>query len=274
VQTAFAASQIVGIPLALVLSNRWGWHAPFFLIVAISSPVWVLIARRVRPIDLHLAIRRNESPFRHLFRTISRPEYLRVYACTMLLVTGGFMLMPFGSAYIVNNMKIDIEHLPVIYVVTGLVSIVAGPLVGRLADSIGKYQVFCISSAVAMVMVIIFTRLGPTPLWLVIAVNVLLMVCVTSRIISATALTSIVPDPEDRGSFMAVNSAIQQVSGGVASAAAGLIVERTSSGALRHYDTLGYIVAGSIVVVAVLLYPINRAVALKLSGATGAPSVV
>src|SRR5262245_61791248 len=29
VQTAFAASQVLGLPLGVFLSNHWGWHAPF-----------------------------------------------------------------------------------------------------------------------------------------------------------------------------------------------------------------------------------------------------
>ena len=44
VQTAFAASQVLGLPLGLFLSNHWGWHAPFLMIVGVSAPVGVVIA--------------------------------------------------------------------------------------------------------------------------------------------------------------------------------------------------------------------------------------
>jgi predicted MFS family arabinose efflux permease len=267
VQTAFAASQVLGIPVSLLLANRWGWHAPFFLIVAVSTVVGVVIAFRMRPIDGHLALQRPGNPFRHLFTTVSRGDYTRAFSCTMLLVTGGFMLMPFGSAYIVNNMKITMEKLPIIYMVTGLVSIVGGPIVGRLSDSVGKYAVFCAGSASAAVFVVIFTNMGPSPLWLVVLVNVLLMLSVSSRLISASALTSIVPDAPDRGAFMAVNSSIQQIAGGVASAAAGLVVTLTPTGALQHYDTLGYVVVVSMVIAVTLLYSINRTVTAKLAAA-------
>src|SRR5215475_3414249 len=89
VQTAFAASQVLGIPVGLLLANRWGWHAPFFLIVGVSTYVGVVIALRMRPIDGHLALKRPDNPFHHLFVTVSRGEYLRAFGCTMLLVTGG-----------------------------------------------------------------------------------------------------------------------------------------------------------------------------------------
>ena len=271
VQTAFSASQILGIPIALLLANRWGWHAPFFLIVGVSAAVGCVIVLKMRPIVGHLALRKEENPFRHLFAAVSRRTYLSAYACTMLLATGGFMLMPFGSTYIVNNMGIVMDRLPLIYMVTGLVSIVAGPFVGRLSDSIGKYPVFFAGTLLSMPMVVAFTNLGVSPLWLVIVINVVLMVSVSSRMIAASALTSIVPDAPDRGSFMAVNSSIQQIAGGIASAAAGLIVVRTPAGSLRHYDTLGYVVVGSMIIVMVLLYSLNRTIAAKLARAAATP---
>src|SRR5258707_14102056 len=105
----------------------------------------------MRPIDAHLKLQRRESPFRHLFATVSRPNYVGAFACTMLLVTGGFMLMPFGSTYIVNNMGIAFERLPIIYMVTGLCSIVAGPYLGRLSRSCCKYTGFAAAPLVTLI---------------------------------------------------------------------------------------------------------------------------
>ena len=36
VQTAFAASQVLGIPVGLFLSNHWNWHVAFGAIVGLS----------------------------------------------------------------------------------------------------------------------------------------------------------------------------------------------------------------------------------------------
>lgn len=267
VQTSFSASQVMGVPLGLLLANHWGWHAPFLLVVAVSSAVGVVIVLRVRPIDGHLAMQQEQNPFRHLLGALSRGTYLRAYIAMMLLVTGGFMVMPFGSAYIVNNMGIRIERLPLIYMVTGFFSILAGPFLGKLSDTVGKYAVFCVGSLLTMAMVIVFTNLGVASLWVVMVVNVLLMLGVSSRMIAASALTSVVPEAADRGAFMAVSSSIQQMAGGVASASAGLIVTRMPSGSLQHYDRVGYVVAFSMVIVMALLYSVNRAVEAKLARA-------
>jgi len=121
------------------------------------------------------------------------------------------------------------------------------------------------------VMIFIYTHMGHTPIWQVIAVNVLLFVGITSRIISASALVSAVPDPASRGAFMAVNSSIQQVSGGLAAALGGLIVVQTASGTLEGYDVLGYVVIASMAVTVTLLYFINRMVNQSIAAPPAAP---
>jgi predicted MFS family arabinose efflux permease len=260
VQTSFAASQVLGLPLGLYLANHWGWHAPFLMIVGLTTVAGALIFAKLKPITGHLALQREGNAFAHLFRTVSQRRYVQAFATTTLLATGGFMLMPFGSAFTINNVGISFDDLPTIYLVTGLCTLVAGPLVGRLSDKLGKYLLFCAGTTLTIVMVVIYTHLGRTALPWVIVVNVLLFIGVTSRMISASALMSAVPDPAHRGSFMSVNSSLQQAAGGVGAAAAGLIVVQTPGGALQRYDVLGYVVVAAMVLVVVMLRSINRMV--------------
>jgi predicted MFS family arabinose efflux permease len=263
IQTAFAASQVLGLPVGLYLSNRWGWHAPFLMIAGIGAAVGVVIALGLKPIDAHLKIKNDRNAFQHLLRTVSKPNYLRGFAATILLATGGFMLMPFGSTFTVNNLGIPIEKLPLIYLVTGGCAIIAGPLVGRLSDSIGKYAVFFFGTALSIVMVFIYCHLGPTPLWAVILVSVLLFIGISARMVSISALISAVPDLKDRGAFMSVNSSLQQFAGGFAAGFAGVIVTQTKSGRLAHYDLLGYVVISAMVATLVLMYSIHKMVGDK-----------
>jgi multidrug resistance protein len=265
VQTAFSAAQVLGIPLGLILSNRWGWHAPFLLIAAVSTAVGVVIVLRLRPIDAHLSLQRESNPLVHVVRTVRRRDYLRAFAFTTVLATGGFMLMPFASVFLQKNLGIPIAQLWKIYAVTGLFTVVTGPMVGRLSDRVGKYAVFCAGTTLTMVMVAIYTHLGLTPLAGVMAVNVLLFIGVTTRIISAQALITSVPEPASRGAFMAVNSATQQLSGGLAAAVAGLVVKQPAQGQLQNYDILGYVVLVAMVLGMAMLYPIQRAIAARMA---------
>jgi hypothetical protein len=92
------------------------------------------------------------------------------------------------------------------------------------------------------------------------AVNVLLFIGITARMISATALVSGVPEPAARGAFMAVMSALQQAAGGVGAAVAGVIVVQKDGAALERYDVLGWVVCAAMVVVVVMLRFIDRMV--------------
>lgn len=258
IMTAFAASQVLGIPIGLYLSNLWGWHAPFLMIAGVSAAVGFVIVYKLEPIKAHLETPSERKAIHHLLLTVSQPKYIYAFCATALLATGGFMLMPFGSAFSVHNLGIPMEQLPIVYMATGVTSIIAGPVVGKLSDQIGKYQIFVIGSAIAIVMVAYYTRLGITPLWVVIGVSAILFVGISARMISASALTSGVPELKDRGAFMAINSSLQQLSGGLASLVAGLIVVQTTSGKLEHYEELGYVVVTAIVITAVLMFKIHR----------------
>jgi predicted MFS family arabinose efflux permease len=59
--------------------------------------------------------------------------------------------------------------------------------------------------------------------------------------IPAQAMISNVVSSERRGSFMSINSSVQQISVGIASVLAGLIVVKTPSNAILHYEVTGYI---------------------------------
>ena len=267
VQTAFAVSQVAGLPIGLYLCTIWDWHAPFLMIAGLAAAAGVIIAAGLKPIVGHLAVARRQSPWRHLLATASRPMYLKGFAATVLLATGGFMLMPFGSTFTVNNLGVPVEQLPLVYLITGLSAIIAGPLIGRLSDRMSKYLVFCCGTVLGIIMVAINCQMGVSPLWLVILVSVLLFVAISARMISTSALISAVPDLPDRGAFMSINAAIQQCSGGIAAALAGLIVVQTPSGMLLHYDILGYVVITAMLITIVLMHGIHTLVAAKQAAA-------
>jgi predicted MFS family arabinose efflux permease len=258
VQTAFAGSQVLGIPIGLYLSNHFGWHSPFLMIVGISLLVGVIIFTQFKPIDEHLKLRSERTAVRHLWETVSKPRYLQAFAVTALLSTGGFMLMPFGSAFSIHNLGVSLNDLPLVYMITGLASIFIGPIVGRVSDTFGKYRTFWVGSALTILMVLIYTHLGVTPLPLVILVNVILFVGIFSRMIPAQALMSAIPSPADRGSFMSVSSSVQQISGGIASILAGLIVVVSVDGHIEHFDILGYVVVGATLITLAMMTVIHR----------------
>jgi predicted MFS family arabinose efflux permease len=261
VQTAFSASQVLGIPAGLYIANLWNWHVTFLAIICVAIPVGLIIVLYMKPVAGHLALRQDDSPWRHLTGTLLVPRYMMAFATTALLVTGGYMLMPFGSVFTVNNLGIALTDLPTVYLVSGVFTIFTGPLVGRASDAFGKFRTFVFGCALSIVMVLIYTHLGRVSLVTVIVVTVLMFVGIFSRMIPSQALMSAIPEIAKRGSFNAVSSSVQQLSGGVASVLAGLVVAQSPGGDLQHFDQLGYIVIGTTLLSLVLMYFIQKTVA-------------
>jgi predicted MFS family arabinose efflux permease len=259
-QTAFAGAQVLGLPIGLYLANHFGWHSGFYFIVAIGVAVIAVIAVYLRPVALHLSVAPQHSPAEHLWRTATNRRYIIGFTATMLLATGGFMLMPFASTFSVNNLGLTFQQLPLVYMITGCFTIVTGPLIGKLSDRVGKYALFVTASLIGIGLVLFYTRLGVTPLWRVIAINVVLFATISARMISAGALTSAVPGIADRGAYMSISNSMAQFSGGVASWAAGHVVVQSASGRLERYPLLGLIVAGAMLCSAAMLYQVYRLV--------------
>jgi predicted MFS family arabinose efflux permease len=253
IQTAFAASQVLGLPVGLYLSNRWSWQTPFLAMAALGALGGVVIAWRLRPVADHLSLAQEHSAFRHLLHTVAEPRHWPAFAATALLTTGGFMLMPFASAFTVNNLGIALHDLPTIYLVTGIGTIFFGPLIGKAADRFGKLPVFLCGGVVTIIMVMVYTHLGPVPLPLVIAVNVLMFIGIFSRIIPYQALVASVPEATKRGSFNAISASIQQLAGGFSSLAAGHIVSIGPDGRLQHFPVIGYVVVGTTLIAMLLV---------------------
>jgi len=272
VQMAFAVSQVAGIPVGLYLANRFGWEAPFFLIVGLSLLTALVIIRFLKPVVTHLQQRSSAKPVVHLRKTVSNHQYILPFVTTALLSIGGFMMMPFSTPFIINNLHISQQSLPIIYVITGIGSMVILPLIGKLSDRIGKYPTFAGGSALAIIMVGIYVNLSPVPVWQLIIVNMIMFAGIMSRMIPATALMTAIPSIEDRGAFMSINSSLQQVAGGVASVIAGLIIFQEPNGRLQHFNTLGYVTISVMILCVYLVLIISRRVAKKMSTVIEVPA--
>lgn len=270
VQMAFAVSQVAGLPIGLLLANKFGWHMPFLMIVAFCIPIGIAIIIGMKPVTEHLkATNRPQNPFQHLIRTASQRKYLQAFFTTVFLSTGGFLMMPYATTFLVHNVGLKETDMSLIFMVAGAAGLVTGPLIGRFSDKWGKYNFFIGGSLAAIILVQLNTHLGITPLWIVIILNTLMYTAVFSRMIPSQALISGIPELTDRGAFMSINSSVQQLGGGVASAVGGMIIAQNSTGQLLHYDILGYVTNVAIILCVIMMYFVNRYIKRQANIARG-----
>jgi predicted MFS family arabinose efflux permease len=264
VQLGFGASQVLGIPIGIYIASAWGWESPFLMTAGLAIIIAVVILVQLKPVTQHLLVQHDKSALKHLWHTVAKRDYRIGFAATAVLSIGGFMMMPFGSAFAVNNLGITNAQLPVLFMTSGISSLVIMPLIGRLSDKVSKFKLFAIATIWLMIICILYTNLSTTPFYLVLIFNVLMMMGMLSRMVPSSALTSAVPDMADRGAFMSINASLQQIAGGVAAAVAGMIVvQKTKFSPLEHYDIVGYVVVAISALSIFLLYRVSRIIAEK-----------
>lgn len=258
-QMGYGASSVLGIPIGLYIANIWNWEAPFFMIVILSVLIAIMIIIGLKPINAHLKLQNKTNIFKHLWTTLKNKEYRIGFMATMFLTVGGFMMMPYGTIFAVNNLGVSEEQLPFLFMVSGATSLSIMPFVGKLSDRMSKYKLFTIGSIWLMLVSITYTNQSMLPLWVVMIFNVCMMIGITSRMIPSSALSSAVPEIKDRGAYMSINSSIQQISGGIAALIAGSIVYQESEASpLINYNLVGYVVVGISCVSLLLMSQVNK----------------
>ncbi len=266
VQMGFGASQVLGVPVSIKLAAYMGWQAPFIMVAILAVLILALGAWKLQPVDKHLAIKNDKNALLHLWHTVENPQYRMGFLTMSLLAVGGFMMMPFGSAFAINNLKINNNDLFMLFMVSGVASLIIMPLIGRFSDKIDKFKLFAIASLWMTTMVVIYTNLSATPLWEVMLLNVLMMMGIMSRFVPAGALTSGLPDMKDRGAYMSISSSLQQIAGGIAAVVSGQIVRQANPTApLENYNVVGYVTAGIAIICIVMMYQVSAIVKQKLA---------
>ena len=258
-QMGFGASQVLGIPISLYIANHWGWQSPFLMIVGLAFIIFLVIVLKLKPITAHLDKARETNAFKHLMHTISQRSYRIGFMATALMSLGGFMIMPWGSSFAINNLKVTTEQLPFLFMIAGVSTLIIMPIIGSLSDKIDKFKLFTIASIWMGIVVVIYTNLTPVPFIYVVILNVLMMKGVMARMVPSVALVTALPGLHDRGAFMSINSSLQQMAGGIAAAIGGMIVvQKNNYSPLEHYDILGYVIVVILIACIITLRRVNK----------------
>ena len=249
VMTSFAIATVAGVPLALLLSNAFSWRAAF-MVVAVSGAINALIARRTLPNVAHVvdtaAEKQHERELWSEFvRTLTFPNHVRAFVFTLMMMVSGFMVIPYISLYMTANMALPETQLPLVYLAGGVATFFTARWFGRWADRSGKRRVYRWIALMSVIPLLIVTHAPALPLFATIAVAVLFFVLVSGRMVPGMAVVTSAARPGGRASFMTLNGSVMQIGSGLAATLSGALVQRLPSGALVHYNWVGWIAAAA-----------------------------
>lgn len=236
--SAFAVASVVGVPIGIALGTRSGWQAPFLVLAALGLPLVGLAAWALPPLTDHVG-GPARNPVAALIDTLTAPAHRRAFALMATLMFGAFSVIPSIGTALVANAGVTTAQLPVIYVVGGLLTLVATPVVGRLVDRHGPLAVFRRVVPLSAAMTLVMTHLPAVGLAGAAPVTAVLMATNAGRMVTAMSLITASIEPRRRGGFLSANASVQHIASGLGTMCGGLIVQGGAGEPLRHFGTVG-----------------------------------
>jgi predicted MFS family arabinose efflux permease len=235
VMTSFSVSTVAGVPLGLFLAAHFSWHAPFFGIAALVGLLAAGAYVTLPPLVDHLKVADKPSAWSAIKQVLADPNHLKAFAFSGLLMFAGFTVIPFITIYLQTNVGWQTEQVPYVYLCGGLVTLVTARMIGVLTDRKGKVFMFSLMAVLVIFPMVATTLTEGLPMWAVLLVSTAFFACMSGRMIPGMAIITSAANPQLRGTFMALNSAVQSASMGIAAFIGGLIISRDAQNLVQNY---------------------------------------
>ncbi len=254
IMSSFSLATILGLPAGLWIAARWGWHAPFFSLAAVGGGLLFVAAWLLPPMRGHLTGRAVQSGFQleRLFEVLKPRPHQRAFALMAALTLAGMCVVPYIAAFMVGNVGLDEQQIPLLYACGGACTLVSMNVIGRIADFRGKLPIFVLVATLSIGVTLTLTHLPPVRLGVAIVVMCAFMVTMSGRFVPAMAMVTSAGEAKLRGGFMSLNSAVQQFASAASTFFSGFLVTTLPGGRIEGYGLIGW-VSGGLALAAILL---------------------
>jgi len=256
VMTAFSAASAIGVPFGLLLADLHGWRFPFYVLGGTGMAISILIFFIFPSMTNHFeSVDRKRKPLDTIGLIISDKNQINALITGMILVLGHFLIIPFITPYMIRNVGLEQEEIKYIFLIGGILTVFTAPFIGKMVDKYGVMKIFISVCVLSFIPTILITHLPESALYIALIATSLFFIFGSGRFIAPNTLITAAPTPENRGSFMSLKSALQQLAIALASFLAGTIVFITDTGEIRNYNYVAYV---SIVVIIISIFLTNR----------------
>ena len=244
VMLAFSIASVFGVPLGLLMANKLGWHAPFLIVSGLLLALYLAAQFRFPSLTGHIDPSVTvKSRISQMFHFFSEKNAILGFLATIFIIMGQFMVIPFISPYLVNNLGFPENNLPLIYLFGGLSSIITMPFIGKFTDKLTPHKTFPVGIVVSIFPLFILTHLTTSNMFYILTVTSLFMICMGGRMVPFMSLLTTVVEPRKRGSYLSLTASIQSLAQGAAALSASAIVSTGVNKELIGYGTAGWLAA-------------------------------
>lgn len=241
VMAGFSTAAALGIPLGISIGLTWSWQMPFFFIVGLSVLTWfALILFLPEMIGNRSGISMLQS-YKILGRVVNNKNQLKALLFSTTIIFGQFAIIPYLADYVEHNIGFEKNELVWMYFFGGIMTFITNPFIGLLADKFGQLKVFLVIMLISCIPIMLITSMGENPIPVVLIVTSGFFIFAGGRNIPGTALVLSTAAPYERGGFMSIRSAVQQLGSGVAVMLGSWILYQDDLGKYINFEIVGYI---------------------------------
>lgn len=227
VMSGIAVGQIAGVPLGALLAEKFGFRVPFLIFAATMGATFLLIfkcvpqpdvARDKRKLTVAVALRE--------YLILLKQKDIRVAAAVFALLFFSLALyITYLPAWLTEYRAATPNRIAGLFFAGGIASVITGPIIGKLSDSLGRKPLI-LASSLGLVILMSSVTFVVREFWLAYPIFFVSSVLLAARMSPFQALLSALVSSERRGALMSLTVALGQIGFASGAALAGFIYAR------------------------------------------------
>ena len=260
---AFSIASVIGVPFGLELARITDWRMPFYAVSAMAIIAAVLIYYKLPSIRKHIDDNSAKVKVTYL-SLLHNKHYLISYLAVSMSTMAAFMIIPYISPQLQNNLHLPRDQISTQYFVGGILSFFAMRITGKMIDRYNATITTAIGTLILAISILGGFIYPETVNYLpIVIVFAPFMVGMSIRNVSSSANFSKVPTQFDRAGFMSLSSCFQHLFSSAGALLASKLLYESKDGYIANMEYVGVISLVLFILSVPLVYIIERSISSK-----------